>query len=115
MAQAIIRGERQMAPEPPQPRSPNDDLEPDVAIRDGVAILYRARKVLESITGNESQVEALWDALYKTDAELGYAAWQVGVLKGQLRRERRAKAELEARLATLMDAPHGSERKRNNG
>jgi hypothetical protein len=95
--------------------SPKDDLEPDVEIREGVTILYRARKILDSITGNKAQVEALWDIVYKTDAELGYAAWQVGVLKGQLRRERRAKAELEARLATLMEALHGSERKSNDG
>lgn len=115
MAQAVVRQESRMMPEESQRSQSNGDPEPDVAIRDAVGILYQARKTLDSITGNKSEVDALRDALYKTDAELGYAAWQVGTLKGQLRRERRAKAELEARVATLMEALHGPERKSNDG
>ena len=104
-----------MTSEQSQTPSPNDHSEPDVAIREASAILYRARKILDSITGNEGQVEALWNIVHKTDAELGYAAWQAGVLKGQLRRERRAKAELEARLETLIESLQGQEPKHNNG
>ena len=104
-----------MSPAHSQPPQSDADPEPDVAIRDAVGILYRARKRLDSITGNKSQVDALREALYKADAELGYAAWQVGTLKGQVRRERRANEELESRLATLMEALHGSEPKSNDG
>lgn len=115
MAPAVLSQESRMMPEHSQRPQSNGDPEPDVAIRDAVGILYQARKTLDSITGNKSEVDALRDALDKSDAELGYAAWQVGTLKGQLRRERRAKAELEARLATLMEALHGLERKGNDG
>ena len=95
-----------MGSEQSQPRS-TDDPEPDVPMREAVAILYRARRIVASISGNEGEVEALSDALQKADAELGYAAWQVGTLKGRLLRERRANAALEARLETLTEALQG--------
>jgi hypothetical protein len=98
MAQAMSGRERQ-AREHPLGAASDSDPEPDVTIREAVGILYRARKILDSIRANKPEERALRDALYRADAELGYAAWQVGVLKGQLRRERRAKAEIERRLA----------------
>jgi hypothetical protein len=106
MAQAVARQESWMAPEQSHPRS-TDDPEPDVPMREAIAILYRARRIVASISGNEGEVEAISKALHKADAELGYAAWQVGTLKGQLLRERRAKAALQARLETLTEALHG--------
>lgn len=109
MAQAMSGRESPMAREHPQGAASNSDPEPDVTIREAVGILYRARKMLDSIRGNEHEERALRDALYRADAELGYAAWQVGVLKGQLRRERRAKAEIERRLAAHTEALRGRE------
>jgi hypothetical protein len=78
--------------------------EPDVAIRKAVGIITRARKSLDKMRGDKGELDTLRAALYEADAELGYAAWQVGTLKGQVRKERRAKETLEARLATITEA-----------
>ena len=80
--------------------------EPDVAIRNAVGIITRARKSLDEMRGDKDKVDrldTLRAALYEADAELGYAAWQVGTLKGQVRKERRAKEELEARVAAITE------------
>jgi hypothetical protein len=78
--------------------------EPDVAISKAVAIITRARKSLDKMRGDKGQLDTLRAALYEADAELGYAAWQVGTLKGQVKKERRAKEELEGRVAAITEA-----------
>jgi hypothetical protein len=90
--------------EPSESPATQSHSEPDVAIRKAVAILTKARNSLDSIRGDKDQLDVLRNALYEADAELGYAAWQVGTLKGQVRKERIAKEELEARLRALIEA-----------
>ena len=74
--------------EPSESLATHSHPEPDVAIRKAVGILTKARNSLDRIRVDKDQLDALHTALYEADAELGYAAWQVGTLKGQLRKER---------------------------
>lgn len=77
------------------------ELQPDATIRKVVGILNDARAHLDGVSGNELEVAALRDTLDIVDAELGWAAWQVGVLKTRVNEERRAKEEFAGRLGDL--------------
>ncbi|MDQ5874798.1 MAG: hypothetical protein M3526_05390, partial [Actinomycetota bacterium] len=76
-------------------------LQPDGTIRKVVGVLNDAREHLDRMSGNELEVAVLRDTLHIVDAELGWAAWQVGVLKTRVNEERRAKDEFAARLQDL--------------
>ncbi|MGI8708071.1 MAG: hypothetical protein ACR2LG_07725 [Actinomycetota bacterium] len=77
------------------------ELQPDATIRKVVGILNDARAHLDGMSGNELEVATLRDTLDMVDAELGWAAWQIGVLKTRVNEERRAKDEFAARLQDL--------------
>ncbi len=77
------------------------ELQPDATIRKVVGILNDAREHLDRMSGNELEVAVLRDTLHIVDAELGWAAWQVGMLKTRINEERRAKEEFAARLRDL--------------
>ncbi len=78
--------------------------QPDKAIRKVISILDRARSQhLDKIRGSKKDVKAMTEALQEVDAELGYAAWQVGVLKSQVHKQREARKHTETQLVRALD------------